>query len=150
MAVSVAQASAAMVVDGLPSAVNSDGLGAARDARVNDAGGRQARGAIGEGRAARVLHPPLQYYGAAGDLAAAALDARGIAGRGPTGSSDGPRRPADSGRVATRAGASVDRSFTAGPCMTFDGDSRVAPDLFVARQGLVHPTQKRGSRIDVG
>ena len=111
--------SGAVVVGVLRSAVNSDGLGDSRDARVDDTGGRQARDAVRQGCAARVLRPSLQHNGTTRDLVfAAAPDAQRTAGRRPASSCDGPRRPAYSDRVATRAGAAVDRSSTAGTCMT--------------------------------
>src|SRR5215472_3432748 len=105
-----------MVVNRLRSVVNPDGLGATRDAGVDDAGGRQALEAVRQGYAARVLHQPLQSNGAAGNLAAATLDAGRIAGWDSASCSVWPRRPADSDRVATRAGVGVDQSATPGTC----------------------------------
>src|SRR5262249_35503334 len=129
---SVAEASGAVVVGGLRPVVNPDGLGAARDARIDDSSGRQACGPVRESYATRVLHPPLQPDGAAGDLAAAALDAGRIAGWAPALRGDGQRRSADSDRVATRAGAAVDRSFTSGTCVILG--RRFARDLFASHR----------------
>src|SRR5262249_36116410 len=118
MAEWVEAANCAVVVGGFRFAADAHGLGTAGHTRVDEGAGGHALGSVAQDHAAGLLPPPLQHPRTPGDPAAAALDSRRPARGRPTDCSVWPRSPADSDRVADRAGAAVDQSVTASTCVT--------------------------------
>ncbi len=97
-----------------PAADPDDGRGRAEAGGDQRHADRQPDGRLPSQLPLGRVHGAVQRHRTAGDLAAAALDRRGGAGRRPAGRAVRPRGPADPGCRAARAGAALGGSGAAG------------------------------------